>query len=246
YEIAVWIPLIKERFGLENCTAISRGGTDSWYPCPVINAYDYMPPEEYRKLVLKRQRRLSSINPRTDPVKCPTDPVGEEILKRIGVRSALPAWELFSRLNRKAKKYHIEPDAKRLERYPGLPDKYIAVRLYQNTWLTKLPELKEDLPLVYLRPDTDVVDDHPEFDHPGDVVYRVYDSLKVITQVVQHAEEFICSYGGLSWLGAKCGVPTRGLVDNEHLSRNDPDIVANMRYPHFKRIDLSGRGLGDW
>lgn len=235
YELLYWIPNVLHKFKdkLDQVTAISRGGTDSWYPCKVINFYDVMPPDEYRELYLLRKRTTGEYKQ-----LWPDDSLDKAIMSRLGIEvSEYHPSAFYNRLGlgigttrefhqiscpiagigKLGPKFPPNPVSP-VERYPGLPEAYVAIRFYENDFLKKelikLDLKNSPLPLVGLVPKKQI-DNHNEIaigkcDYL--VEYDAYNSLEVITRVVAHAKSFVVTYGGLSYIGPLCGVPTRALA----------------------------------
>lgn len=207
YELVSWIPYLRWKLGdkFKDCIAISRGGTDSWYPCKVLNAYDVMSAEEYQALLAIRKVKFKTYNQR----QVLPDRMDRKILKAFGVETSLHPYEMFAArkaMQGKLMKHIVRP---KVERWPGLPEKYTAVRLYRNDWLNR----HLDVSGVRLACSTGL-DGHEEYPE-GEIIYEPRNSLETITRVVAHAEKFICNYGGLSWLGAVLGVPTEAYADSK-------------------------------
>jgi len=116
------------------------------------------------------------------------------------------------------------------DRY-GLPERYTAVRFYFRPSFPDSPEnralvsglisrLATDRAVVLLNPGLRL-DDHDDVDvganrglHRIDHVLTAKDNLGVQTAVIAHADAFIGTYGGLSYLGPYLKVPTVGLFSH--------------------------------
>jgi hypothetical protein len=206
-EILCWIPHLRHVFG-DDFLAISRGGTESWYPGEVINAYDYFSADEWSKLFVQRLTR------QTHTKQKELDEFDRLILDRIGLETDFHPGAIYSQDRRwlpRAPFHRFKP----VPRYPGLPERYVAVRFYENDWLGKkklripVPDVTGDLPTVGLRLKT-LIDNHRESVFTADymVEYEPLDSFRVLSQVISHAEHFCCNYGSFPFLSLSYGIPT--------------------------------------
>jgi hypothetical protein len=196
----------------------------------VVNAYDVVPLAEYKRLFISRQDVTGRCNQRLY-----SDPLDTLILSRLGVEvepENHPGCFLAARdqFQRELNKVHVP--GKPLERWPGLPDRYIATRFYKNRFMYFMEEIDFDLPVVNLRP-REVLDDHEELKSKADIVveYEARDSFEVISRVVAHAERFYCTYGGIAHIGPKFGIPTTG-----YATQTGPCPHKHME--KFKRVNF--------
>jgi len=115
------------------------------------------------------------------------------------------------------------------DRY-GLPAHYTAFRFYFRPSFPDTPDnralvrdlvarVAADRAVVLLNPGLRL-DDHDDVDVGQSGVYRIdhaltaRDNLNVQTAVIAHADAFVGTYGGLSYLGPYLGVPTVGLFSH--------------------------------
>lgn len=227
YELLYWIPNVYHKFRdkLDQVTAISRGKTDSWYPCKVINFYDVMPPEEYRERYIARKKTTGEYKQ-----LWPDDAIDRDIMARLGIEeTAYHPSNFYNKLGHgigTARPFY--PIAKG-ERYPGLPEDYLAIRFYENDFMVNVkPDFRNSTAkLVALVPENPI-DNHKEIkisdcDHV--VKYGAHDSLDVITRVIAHSNGYIGTYGGLSYIAPLCGVSARaigrGWAPNKHTPAED-------------------------
>lgn len=236
YEVLYWIPHVYRKFKgkLDDVVAISRGGTDSWYPCKVLNAYDVVDPEDYRKAYIARKKTTGEYKQLWRD-----DKLDWEILKKFGVTEvAYHPSSMYDRLGHAIATQAPFYPIKRPERWPGLPDKYVAVRFYENEMLTKVRPASNDcnFPTVALVPKKQI-DNHPElpiegYDHL--VEYDAHNSLEVVTRVVAHSQGFACTYGGLSYLGPLLGIPTKAFTRVIHTEGKHLPAEARLG-PNFTK-----------
>jgi len=106
-----------------------------------------------------------------------------------------------------------------------LPDRYVAAKFYGNTALPDTPEnrafistvlaqLTEQIDVVLLNT-ADRFDDHDDFPpelrgrvHTIEHLMRPENNLAVQTEVIRHAQAFVGTYGGFSYLAPLLGVDT--------------------------------------
>lgn len=208
-EILCWIPYCRSIFG-DDFTAISRGKTDSWYPGPVINAYELLTLEEWTTLLNERVSKYGRMK------QFELDALDRLILERAGLKTDLPPHRMYGhnglpwvkgRLQLPGTPQRFKPHPKR----EGLPERYTAIRFYKNDWYDtkKAMRVKTDLPIVGLRCRTPA-DNHEEVDLWADMLveYEPLDSFDVCSQVISHAENFHCNYGSFPFLSLSYGIPT--------------------------------------
>jgi hypothetical protein len=206
-EILCWIPHVRHIYG-DDILAISRGGTESWYPGEVINVYEYFSVEEWVALANERAMRERHTKQKT------LDAFDRLILDRVGLETDFHPGAIYSQDRRwlpRAPFHRFKP----VPRYPGLPERYVAVRFYENDWLGKkklrlpMPKVTWDLPTVGLKLKT-MIDCHVEAFFEADILveYEPLDSFRVLSQVISHAEHFCCNYGSFPFLSLSYGIPT--------------------------------------
>jgi hypothetical protein len=207
WEILCWIPFLRAELGedFKNATVISRGGTEAWYPCKVINAYSVIPPNLFKAAIDERIKFYGTSKSLFG------DRLDNFILHKVGYRAVNyhPLNILYGESTKYADWSHHCERFSPVEPYPGLPERYVAMRFYKNQWLYQVPEVKEDLPIVALHI-TDQPDNHAQLDFTSDLIvnYDAYKSFHVLTRVISHAERFYCNYGSMAHLGISCGTDT--------------------------------------
>jgi hypothetical protein len=226
YELLYWLPYVRHRLGeLNGHIAITRAGSGVWYPCQSVDGMEAIGSEIYTDMLVKRAKTMGTLK-----VFGTKDPVDKEILKTLGVNTILHPSELYNAIHEQEDWPHerlpkLDPD-------PHLPKDYIAMRFYigdtfKNAEVARqlVKKAKEHAYVVLLCINTPC-DDHGEIgDIAGNttVVYTVKDSLSVISRIVSNAKQFICTYGGLSYLGPLYGVPTLAVIDGDpQLKRHTP------------------------
>jgi hypothetical protein len=207
FELLRWLPYLRAKG--ERFTCISRGGNQDWYPTDweVLNLFDVVSPAEFRELYLKRGREQNSTKQRG------VDELDRLVLERFKLETDLHPSEMWSG-------EFVRPRYERLltpPRYPGLPDEYVAARLYQNDWLRDPPKICEDLPIVDLKT-RGQVDTHTELKYKADIVIECDIETVIATQnqVIAHAKKFICPYGGMVYVGLLHGIPVEAHATSEY------------------------------
>lgn len=120
------------------------------------------------------------------------------------------------------------------DRLPGLPDDYVAVKLYAGPALTMTPEttaavrqligrLAADRPVVALETPAGL-DEHRDFDLSGipgvtsaAPLIETRTNLQTQLALIAGASRFVGSCGGLAWLAPFLGVPTVAVYDTDAL-----------------------------
>lgn len=211
FELLYWLPYLRSINGRAYDASVTRGGAGIWYQGQAIDAYDEIGFENYRDLSEQRYE-LS----RVEKSFGPDDLLDREILRTIEAESAVHPSEMYQRLD-VAHTWPFEP----LEKPEQIKESgYIAVRFYtsfqmpQNALIGQIVGKAAEKGRVVALVPQEQIDNHGEHRIPkGDnislVTYTPEDSLQVISQVVAHADAFLCTYGGLSYLGPHYGVPTR-------------------------------------
>lgn len=247
YELEYWIPFMRRqlhRRGVDpdRVTVMTRGGAALWYrdfATQELDVLELLTPEEYLPRLEERRARAGDLKQlrleRFDRelIALARERLGEiavvhpslmfERLRGLWFRGT-PLAELWSRLE-------YRPLAVDAERLPGLPEDYVAVKLYFNECIPASPEVEQFLRSVIerLAAETDVVllstglfvDDHEEWATRRDRVYgiehllRPEDNLAVQTRIIAGARGLVATYGGFSYLGPFLGVPTLTFYERE-------------------------------
>jgi hypothetical protein len=141
-----------------------------------------------------------------------------------------------------------------------LPERYVAAKFYGNVALPPTDENRAFVVdyLTQLAQNVDVVllstghqfDDHQDF--PADLRGRLHSiehlmtpetNLAVQTEVIRHAEAFVGTYGGFSYLAPLCGVNTVAFYSHASGFRVDhlevaKRVFAALRCGTFTEVDL--------
>jgi hypothetical protein len=140
-----------------------------------------------------------------------------------------------------------------------LPERYVAAKFYGNTALPDTPENRAFIHgfLTQLTQHTDVVllntadrfDDHDDFPpelkgrvHSIEHLMRPEDNLAVQTEVIRHAQAFVGTYGGFSYLAPLLGVDTVAFYSHPSGFRFDhlevaKRVFAGLRCGAFVELD---------
>lgn len=244
YELLYWVPYVREREGV----AVTRGGAGIWYaPRETVDAYDILGFETYSEL-LRQRGSIKSYSL--------SDVLDARILRELDAESLLHPSQCLLDVKKPGLDVHYErlPKPPRLD---GLPDRYTAVRFYRNGPLKNPQKIwaaleRAEHPIVVLKQDRQF-DNHSEIDDINEhhhrhnnrhgrensdgqnlafqsLIYGPRHSLDTLSRVVAHAEQYICTYGGLSYLGPLYGVPTIAVSDGgkltAHAAQEDKMIAA--------------------
>lgn len=228
YELLYWLPYLRSLNEAAYDCAITRGGAGLWYEGESADAYRLIGFERYRALFDKRFRAA-----RVEKSFGPDDVLDREILAEVGADAAVHPAEMYQRLWDAAAWPFTR--LKKPAPLPELAPGYIAARFYTSFQLpANAPVLKviaaarTNARVVALLPERSL-DNHGEHRLPDGietVTYGPETSLETISRVVAHAEAFLSTYGGLSYLGPHYGVPTRAL---HRMTPNDAHRAQERR-----------------
>jgi hypothetical protein len=144
-----------------------------------------------------------------------------------------------------------------------LPPRYVAAKFYGNSALPDTPEnrafiasflsdLAEHIDVVLLNT-ADRYDDHDDFPpalkgrvHTIEHLMRPEDNLTVQTQVIRHAEAFVGTYGGFSYLAPLLGIDTLAFYSHPSGFRFDHLEVAKRVFSGLRGgafVELDTRSL---
>jgi hypothetical protein len=141
-----------------------------------------------------------------------------------------------------------------------LPERYVAAKFYGNTALPDTPDNRAFISsyLSELAQHIDVVllntghrfDDHEDFPpqlkgrlHTVEHLMRPEDNLAVQTQIIRHAEAFVGTYGGFSYLAPLSGTDTLAFYSHPTGFRFDhlevaKRVFSGLRGASFVELDV--------
>jgi hypothetical protein len=269
FELLYWIPFARKLIlgaGLppDQVLVLSRGGVQDWYGDAFgryLDLYDLFDPDE---LHLRQRQRIETTGGQKhtdltdldrDALRRAAHHLGEEPLvlhPSMMFRRFRPVW--MRRRTTAAVLRDVSPAPIRpLPRPDGLPERYVAVKLYSSDCLPidgslagqvteGLSALTGDLPLVPLSAGMQV-DDHTDLIRPEAATEptRVASNLRDQTAVIQHADALVCTYGGFVYLGSLCGTPTLALYERPNFNFLHLDVLAHAwdQLPHGAAAPLS-------
>lgn len=221
----------------DRLVAFSRGGAGAWYGCgQSADLYAFMPPETIRIHTLARMQRTGSVKQTGwDPwerhvVGLAAASLGLSQYHVIHpswmYRLLAPYWEDKASVRMLAK--WLRPDKMPAPALPSgltLPEKFTAVRFYvrptweahENVqlWTKQLVQKLSDKQPVILLNSAGRYDDHADLIAPhGDRILDIskyltpQNNLAVQSAVLAKASLYVGTYGGLSQLAVRLGVPT--------------------------------------
>lgn len=238
YELLYWVPFVRRalhRLGVEpgQVTTLTRGGAGSWYSDFAeshVELFDVAEPGDLVARISARRRRAR------DAKQLRGDSLDRELVRlareRIGPATLFHPSVMFDRLRglwfRDAPLSDILPQLEFRTLSPprppvGLPDEYVAVKLYASDCFPDEPAVRERARSLVerLAGESSVVllttglrlDDHDEWAdvpdvHRIDSLVTSQDNLAVQTAVVAGSRRLVSTYGGFSYLGPLLGVPT--------------------------------------
>jgi hypothetical protein len=237
FEVICWAPFVRwalahHGFDLRRVGIVSRGGARDLYgvDVPYVDLYDVVAPEELRALKRSQQKQ--------ETVRLLDRRLLRDATRRFGMRRPrlfhpvvmYAAMAGFWR-NRVAPEQVVTVlDARRVTppRLPDLPATYAAVRFYASRALPDTPRnravaaavvqrLAAQTPVVILRSQRRF-DDHGDLRLPPAANVTVVEvgadpaaNVSVQMSVMAHAQSFVGTYGGGSYLAAAAGVPVLAL-----------------------------------
>lgn len=263
FELLYWIPFVRafaQRYGvdLRRLFVVSRGGTQSWYgdlaaggyldafELRSVEAFRRANEQDWRERGLQKQTMASAFD----------ESLIEAARKRLGAadvavlhpetmnRLFAPFWNGQTGTASIAGRLASDrtPELPDLPAGVGLPDRFVAVRLY---FRPSFPDTAENRAVaarlvrtlaarhsvVILEP-AESYDDHaalPLGEVPGMLRLTpqdARDNLAFQTAVIGRASAFVCVYGGLAYLGPRYGVPTFGLCSDRQKVKMEHQAVA--------------------
>lgn len=245
YELLYWIPFLRHALRAagvepEQATVLTRGGAGLWYrdlAAHELDVHELVPQDGFLPRLEERRARAEDAKQLLD------DAFDRELVaaarERLGDFAVVHPSFMWARL--RSLWFHAAPlddvlpllDFRRLavERLPGLPADYIAVKAYFNECLPDSPSNRAEVGALVerLAAESDVVllstglalDDHEEWSaasgrvHRIDRLVRPIDNLAVQSRAIAGAHRLVATYGGFSYLGPLLGVPTVTVHESE-------------------------------
>jgi hypothetical protein len=279
YEVLYWIPFLRwlvDAHGIprERVIAVSRGGMDVLYAelaGRYVDIFDVMAPHELAAGNARRQaQHEGGGRKQTGASPLETDLVArvERHLSLQGARVCSPA--LLFRLFRNVWHGNLPGDVltthtryvtRTLEtpRVPGIPDDFIAVKLYAGPALTTAESTRAAAralveraarvaPVVLLETDLGL-DEHRDFDLRGlanvtsaGALMQPRTNLGVQLSLIARSRFFLGTCGGLAWVAPFLGIPTVAVYDTDAMLA--PHLLLARRAGHdagaaeFAPLDL--------
>lgn len=242
YELLYWIPFVRHALAehgipRERVATLTRGGAGRWYrdfAADEVELFDLVEPDALVAQVAARRRRAK------DAKQLRGDGFDRELVRlareRTGPATVLHPSLMFARL--RGLWFRDEPLATTLSQLdfrrldpgappPGLPEQYVAVKLYGSDCFPDEPPVRERVQVLLerLAGKNELVllttgarlDDHEDWLaevprlHSLASFLRPQDNLAVQTAVVAGARGLVSTYGGFSYLGPLVGAPTLAL-----------------------------------
>jgi hypothetical protein len=274
YELEYWIPYMRRvlaQLGVDRdrVTVMTRGGAALWYQDFAAHELDIlgvMTPDAYIAELEARRLRAGDLKQlRVDRFDLELTAVARE---RLGPVTVVPPGLMFTRMRGLwFGGLSLEDALGRLEfrqldvpgRPPpeGLPERYVAVKLYFNECLPGTTENQAFFRVAVERiaSVTDVVllttglhvDDHEEWGAAGSRVHHVEqllqpaDNLAVQTRIIAGSQGLLATYGGFSYLAPLLGVPALTYYEVEQTVPVHLDVLRRA----FPDADYSRARTGD-
>ena len=255
YEVLYWVPFLRwvqDRFRVnpERLIVVSRGGVQDWYrdiATRYVEIFDVLSPQELSARNEQRQTTDEGGGRKQSKLAALDEMLLMSARSQTGVRGGpvlhpshlfrlfqdvwrgnLPMDFLWSRTR------YARVASPSLPEVPGLPEKYVAVKLYTGAALSPTTEHREALselvrvlasrqPVVMLETGLEV-DDHGDYMFEGlSNVISARDwmtpgtNLGVQTALIAHADYFLGTCGGLAWLAPFLGVPSVAVYADDSL-----------------------------
>jgi len=252
YEVLYWIPFLRwfcDAHGVppDRLVAFSRGGMDALYAGVAgryVDLFDLLTPAQLAARNAERRARQEGGGQKQSAV----DAVDEQLLAaaraRLGIDGGTVCHpSLFFRLFRHVWHGNLPMDVLwthtryvrstlDLPRPPGLPDGFVAAKLYAGPALSSTPDSRAAVrevvartaaawPVVLLETELGI-DEHRDFD-VGDVanvtsaaaLMTPRTNLGVQLALIAHSRTFLGTCGGLAWVAPFLGVPTVAVCDDD-------------------------------
>jgi hypothetical protein len=287
YEVLYWIPFLRwlvDAHGIsrERVIAVSRGGLEAMYDelaGRYVDIFDLMTPQELAAANAHRQAQHEGGGRKQTGASALEADLVARVTGRLSVpdaRVCSPAllfrmfrnvWhgnlpvDVFSTHTRYVRKPLVLPPV------PGMPDDFIAVKLYAGPALTTAESTRAAVrtlveqaarvaPVVLLETELGL-DEHRDFDLRGipnvstaAALMQPRTNLGVQLSLITRAQFFIGTCGGLAWVAPFIGVPTVAVYDTDAMLA--PHLLLARRAGHdagaaeFAPLDLRAVGRLRW
>ena len=252
YEVLYWIPFLRwfcDAYGVprERLIVVSRGGMDPLYADlagTYVDIFDLLTPAELAVRNAERRQRQEGGGQKQSAVDAVDEQFLSAVRARLGLRGGTVCHpSLFFRLFRHVWHGNLPMDflwthtryaTRRLNlpRPPGLPDSFVAAKLYAGPALSTAPASRAAVrevvarvaagsPVVLLETELGI-DEHRDFDLRGlpnvtsaAALMTPRTNLGVQLALITGAHGFLGTCGGLAWLAPFLGVPTVAVCDSD-------------------------------
>lgn len=295
YEVLYWIPFLRwfqDAFGLppRRLVAISRGGMESMYrefAAGYVDIFDLLTPQQLAARNAQRRAREEGGGQKQSATSHLDDELIAGVRARLELGDAavchpslmfrlfrnvwhgnLPFDLLWRRTRHVAVGRATRTGPARRALPPGIPDDFIAAKIYTGPALSTHEQTREALravvaqaatiaPVVLLEADLGV-DEHRDFDLDGIAnvisarsLMSPRTNLDVQLALIARARFFLSACGGLAWQAPFMGVPTVAIYDSDSLlaphlfvTRHAGALTGAAEFTSVDLRGLSRIGLG--
>jgi hypothetical protein len=267
YEVFYWIPFLRwlvDAHGIprERLIAVSRGGMEALY-APLagryVDIFDLMTPEDFAARNARRQTEgEGGGRKQTETSDLEVSLIGRAVrhcaVRKAGVLSPALLFGMFRNVwhgNLPVDVFttHTRYVTRPLDvpPVPGMPDDYIAVKLYAGPALTTsdstraaaralVEQAARIAPVVLLETDLNL-DEHRDFDLRGianvtsaGALMQPRTNLGVQLSLIARSRFFLGTCGGLAWVSPFLGIPTVAVYDTDAMLA--PHLLLARRAGH--------------
>ena len=267
YEVLYWIPFLRwlvDAHGIsrERVIAVSRGGFEAMYDelaGRYVDIFDLMTPQELAAANARRQTEHEGGGRK----QTGSSGLEADLVARVRGQLSVPAarvctpaflFRMFRNVwhgNLPVDVFttHTRYETKRLEttRMPGVPDDFIAVKLYAGPALTTsdstraaaralVEQAARMAPVVLLETELNI-DEHRDFDLRGianvtsaGALMQPRTNLGVQLSLIARSRFFLGTCGGLAWVAPFLGIPTVAVYDTDAMLA--PHLLLARRAGH--------------
>lgn len=289
YEALYWVPFVRwfkqtYRIKPEQLLVVSRGGAGAWYSDITPNrfeVFDHVTPDAFAASAASRAAGAAGTLKQLE-----MPPFERDLVERARAHWGVPRvqvlhpalmYRLFQQfwaghralsfLDEHTSYRMVTPPAAADVPLPGLPDAYVAVKLYAAQSLQDVPDtrrllrqlidaLAERHPIVML--DTGLrLDDHGDYDFPRtDRIISAREwmtprnNLAVQSRLIANARAFVGTCGSIAWLAPMLGTETTAVMTDVkflnvhlHVARRVYRVLGAARFTPFDLGALGPLGL---